>query len=172
MNKITFREPRVSDVKSALEMINSLVEEKAYITVQKKLTLKEERAYFKNIFKDAKKKMRVDLILDINGEVCGSAAIWLYDDGVRKHIGELGISLKKEARGKGLGEKLFKKIVEKAVKELKIKIVTLHVFSDNKIAINLYKKMGFKKFGTIINGINYYGKLVNNDMMIKYEQNN
>jgi len=168
MDKITFREPKATDVKSALEMINSLVEEKAYITVQKKLTLKEEKEYFKKILKDGGKKIRVDLILDINGEVYGSAGVWLIDDGIRKHVGELGIALKKNARGRGLGEKLFKKIIEKAVKELKIKIVTLFVYSRNKVAINLYKKMGFKKLGVIKKGVSYHGKLIDDYLMIKY----
>jgi RimJ/RimL family protein N-acetyltransferase len=168
MDKITFREPKIDDIKSALEMINSLVEEKAYITVQKKLTLKEEREYFKNIIKDTKKKTRIDLILDINGEVCGSAGVCLLDNGIRKHVGEIGIALKKNARGRGLGEKLFKKTIEKAIKELNVKIVTLFVFKGNKVAINLYKKMGFKKLGVIKNGVSYYGKLIDDYLMIKY----
>jgi ribosomal protein S18 acetylase RimI-like enzyme len=37
----------------------------------------------------------------------------------------------------------------KAVKELKIKIVRLDVLADNKIATNLYRKVGFQKLGTI-----------------------
>lgn len=168
MDKIIFREPKMSDVKSALEMMNSLVEEKVYITVQEKQTLKGERDYFKKLFKEKKEKTRVDLFLDINGKVCGSATVSLIDNGVRKNTGELGILLRKEARGKGLGEKLFKKIMEKAAKELKIKIVTLYVFSENKIAINLYKKMGFKKLGTIKNGISHYEKLTDHILMIKY----
>jgi len=168
MDKITFREPKRNDVRSALEMMNSLVKEKAYISVQEKQTLKKEREYFKTLFKEIKDKTRVDLFLDINGEVCGSASISLIDKGIRKHVGELGILLKKEARGRGLGEKLFKKIIEKAIKELKIKIIRLDVYSDNNIAINLYKKMGFKKLGTIKNGAGYYGKLADNNIMIKY----
>ena len=168
MNKITFREPKISDVKSALEMMNSLVDEKAYITVQEKQTIKNEKDYFKTLFKEEKEKTRVDLFLDINREVCGSATVSLIDNKTRKHVGELGILLKKKARGKGLGEKLFKKILEKAIKELKIKIATLYVFSENKIAINLYKKMGFKKVFTIKDGINHYGKLKDNNLMIKY----
>lgn len=168
MDKITFREPKMSDVKSALEMMNSLVEERAYISVQEKQTLKKEGEYFKTLFKEIKEKTRVDLFLDLNGKVCGSASVSLIDRGIRKHIGELGILLKKEARGRGLGEKLFKKIIEKAAKELKIKIIRLDVYSDNKIAINLYKKMGFKKLGTIKKGAGYYGKLVDNNIMIKY----
>lgn len=168
MDKITFREPKMSDVKSALEMINSLVDEKAYITVQKKLALKEEKEYFKKILQAEKEKTRVNLFLDINREVCGSAAVWLINNSVQKHVGELGIVIKKKVRGKGLGKKLFQKIIEKAVKKLKIKIIILYVYSGNEIAINLYKKMGFKKIGTIKKGVNYYGKLIDNNLMIKY----
>jgi len=168
MDKITFREPKMSDLESTLEMINSLVKEKTYITVQRKQTVKEERKYLENITKEIKKKSGVYLVLDINGKVCGNARVSLIDSGPRKHVGELGISIMKEARGKGLGEKLFKKIVEKAIKELKVKIITLCVISENKVAINLYKKMGFKKISTIKKGYNHYGKLLDNITMIKY----
>lgn len=168
MDKITFREPKMSDLKSILEMINSLVEEKAYIIVQKKLTLKEEKDYLKNVLKEIKNKSEVYLALDINGKVRGNARVSLIDSGPRKHMGELGISIMKEARGKGLGEKLFKKIVEKAVKELKVKIITLYVVSKNKVAINLYEKMGFKKISIIKKGYNHYGKLLDHITMIKY----
>ena len=168
MEKITFREPQMSDLKSSLEMINSLVEEKAYITVQKKLNLKEERTYLKQILKEMKEGTRVDLVLDIDGKICGSARVSLLNEKTKGHVSELGISLIKDIRGRGLGEKLLRKIIEKAQKELKIKIVTLYAYSKNKVAINLYKKVGFKKLGTIKKGINHYGKLLDNDMMVKY----
>jgi len=168
MDKITFREPKINDLKSTLEMINSLVDEKAYITVQKKLTIKEEKEYLKKVAKEIENKNAVYLNLDINGKVRGNARVSLIDSGPRKHMGELGISIMKEARGRGLGEKLFKKIVEKAVKELKVKIITLYVVSKNKVAINLYKKMGFKKISTIKKGYNHYGELLDNITMIKY----
>jgi RimJ/RimL family protein N-acetyltransferase len=168
MNKIVFREPKMDDVKSAVEMMNSLVKEEAYISVQKKLTLKDEKEYFKKILKDKKEKKRIDLFLDINGKVCGSASVFLIDQEGKKHIGEFGILLKKEARGKGLGEKLMRKTIQKAVKELKIKIVRLDVLADNKIATNLYRKVGFQKLGTIKKGINHYGKMLDYNEMIKY----
>ena len=110
MDKITFREPKINDLKSTLEMINSLVDEKAYITVQKKLTIKEEKEYLKKVAKEIENKNAVYLNLDINGKVRGNARVSLIDSGPRKHMGELGISIMKEARGRGLGEKLFKKI--------------------------------------------------------------
>lgn len=168
MEKIIFREPTMNDAESTLELINSLVDERAHISIQKKLTLKKEEKYFKGLLREQIEKTKVILLMDINGKICGISEISLADKGVRKHVGELGIYLKKEVRGRRLGEKLFIKILKKARKELKIKIVTLYVFSINKVAINLYKKVGFKKLGTIKKGISHYGKLMDKDIMVKY----
>jgi len=162
--KIEIRPPKMSDVNSLLETINSLVEEKAMIIVQDKVTLKQERNYLKGIIKS---KNAVFLFLVINGKVMGSAGITKYEN-IKSHIGEMGIIIKKEARGLGLGEKLFKKVMEEGIKKFKLKIVILDVLKGNKIAQNLYKKMGFQKIGTIKGGAKYYGRYEDSVMMAKY----
>ena len=50
-------------------------------------------------------------------------------------------------RGKGIGDKLLKYLIEK-YQDTDIKNITLEVKEDNIIAINLYKKYGFKKVST------------------------
>ena len=50
-------------------------------------------------------------------------------------------------RGKGIGDKLLKYIIEK-YKERDVKNITLEVKEDNIVAINLYKKYGFKNVST------------------------
>ena len=50
-------------------------------------------------------------------------------------------------RGKGIGDKLLKYLIEK-YKNSDIKNITLEVKEDNIVAINLYKKYGFKKVST------------------------
>ncbi|MFA5714680.1 MAG: GNAT family protein [Candidatus Paceibacterota bacterium] len=162
--KIVIRSPKISDVDSLLEMINSLVEERAMITIQKKITLEQERKYLKGIIKD---KESIHLFLIINGEVMGNARITKHEN-IKSHIGEIGISLKKEGRGLGLGEKLFKRVMEIGIKKFKLKIVILYVFAKNKIALSLYKKMGFKKVGTIKGGVKHYEKYDDYVMMVKY----
>lgn len=162
--KIEIRPPKISDLNSLLEMINSLVEEKAMIIVQNKVTLEQERNYLKEIIKN---RNSVFLFLIIDGKVMGSAGITKYEN-IKSHIGEMGIILKKEARGLGLGEKLFKKVMEEGIKKFKLRIVILDVFKGNKIAQNLYKKLGFKKVGVIKGGEKYYNQYVDNVMMAKY----
>lgn len=162
--KTVIRPPKMSDLDSLLLMINSLAEEKAMITIQEKQTLKQEREYLKGIIKD---KDSLCLFLIINGEVMGNARIAKLKN-VKSHIGELGISLKKEARGMGLGEKLFKEVLNQAIKKFKLKIITLEVHIKNKIAQGLYKKLGFKKVGVINGGVKHYGKYEDYMIMAKY----
>lgn len=50
-------------------------------------------------------------------------------------------------RGKGIGDKLLKYLIEK-YQDTDIKNITLEVKEDNIVAINLYKKYGFKKVST------------------------
>ena len=50
-------------------------------------------------------------------------------------------------RGRGIGDKLLNYLIEK-YKDSDIKNITLEVKEDNIVAINLYKKYGFKKVST------------------------
>lgn len=168
MEKITFRNPKISDSKSSLEFINSLVKEKAFVVLQKKISLKEEREYLKRILKDMKEKKAVYLFIDIDGKIMGNASVSLKDKGARRHVGELAISIKKEIRGRGLGKEFLKRVIEKAKKELKITMVTLYAASENKVAIGLYKKMGFKEAGMVKKEYNHYGKVMDTVLMVKY----
>jgi len=162
--KIIIRLPKISDLNSSLEMINSLVEEKAMLTVQKKSTHKEEEKYLKGIIKE---KEALHLFLIIDGKVAGSAKVSKLGSG-RNHIGELGISLRREYRGMGLGKKLSKTVMEKAIKKFKLKIIILNVFKKNEAAYCLYKKLGFKKVGVIKGEVKYYNRYEDVITMVKY----
>ena len=50
-------------------------------------------------------------------------------------------------RRKGIGDKLLKYLIDK-YQDISIKNITLEVKEDNIVAINLYKKYGFKKVST------------------------
>ena len=53
------------------------------------------------------------------------------------------VCVDKNSRGKGVGKFLLKNIIEQA-KKLNCSKIVLDVSKDNKIAINLYKKNGFR----------------------------
>ena len=63
-----------------------------------------------------------------------------------KHRGDFAISVAKDYWNKGMGSQLLNNIIAFA-KENKFEIIDLQVRSDNKSAIYLYEKYGFKKIG-------------------------
>jgi ribosomal protein S18 acetylase RimI-like enzyme len=154
--------------KEFLNYINSLIEEGAQIVFNKKFSLKEEEKWIEEQIKNIKKKKQIALVAKDKNGVVGITDIKLKR-GRQEHVGEFGISIRKEYRGMGLGEYLMKKVLSLAKKELKPKpkIIRLFVFSTNKIAQNLYKKMGFKIVAKIPKQIQYKGKLVDEIIMIK-----
>ena len=61
----------------------------------------------------------------------------------------------------------MQKILEKG-KEMGIRTAILDVFSDNEIARNLYKKVGFKEYGTLPDGL--YRKKNFSDRIYMYKR--
>jgi len=154
--------------KAFLDFINSLIEEDAQILFNEKFSLKEEKEWIKQELESIKEKKQVVLVAKNKNQVVGIADIKLQR-GRQNHIGELGISIRKEFRGMGLGKYLMKEVLDLAKRELKPqpKIIRLSVFSTNKIAQNLYQKFGFKTVAQIPKQVQYQGKLVDEIIMIK-----
>lgn len=164
MDKVVIRKLKRSDAKDLLEMYNSLVREKTMTAAVKKLSLKQEKEFIDKKLKD---RGTVDLVLVVNKKTLGICGIRI-EDPVTKHVGKLGILLKKDARGKGFGFNLTNETIRAAKKKLKLKIILLNVSHRNKTAISLYKKLGFKGVGKIKKGLNFFGRYDDNIIMAKY----
>lgn len=162
LSKKDLKEP-----KKFQDFINSLIKENAQIALNKRLSLKEEKEFLKNTLRQIKKHSGVFIVAEYNGIVVGTAGITLKGNR-QNHIGEYGITIRKDYRGIGLGDYLTMRIIKLAKKQLKPapKFIKLSVFSTNKPAINLYKKCGFKKAAEIPNQMEYKGKLVGETIML------
>lgn len=170
--KIKIRKLSQKDIKRAKEFqdyINSLIGEGAKILLNQKLTFKEEKKWLEDTFKQVKKHKEVFIVAEHNNRIIGNTGINL-DRGIRNHIGNFGISIRNGYRGIGLGKYLMEEIIKLGKKELKPKpkIIRLSVFANNKPAISLYKKYGFKKVAAIPKQMQYKGKLVSEIMMLLY----
>lgn len=169
-DKIVIRKIKKSDlknVKAFQRYINALIDEGAMIAKNKKASIKEEKDFLESCLK--KSKQKIFLIITCSGMPIGIANID-QEKYVLNHIGVLGISIAKEYRGKGLGKKLMNEIIELAKKELvpTPKIIQLRVYTINKPAIALYKKLGFKQVAKLPKQIQYKGKLIDEYIMNKY----
>lgn len=81
-----------------------------------------------------------------------------------KHRARLAISVLKSEWNKGVGSMLMEKMIEFA-KETGAEIIELEVRSDNKRAIHLYEKYGFRRIGTFPGFFKIDGEYIDFELM-------
>jgi len=168
--KLTFYTMSAKELKFAreyLDFINSLIEEDAKILMNKRASLKDEVEFLKGAIKSVKSKKKVYVITKDNNKVVANTSIELQSFR-RSHIGKFGIAIRDGYRGIGLGKYIMAEVLKMAKKNLPgLKIFQLEVYENNKPAIALYKKMGFKEVGKVPKQIQHNGKLIGEYIMIK-----
>ena len=68
----------------------------------------------------------------------------------RKHVGYIGMAVLEEWQGQGVGTALMEAAIDLAENWLNLTRIELEVIVDNKPAIKLYEKWGFKIEGTLV----------------------
>ena len=170
--KIIFRYPKISDSKPAMEFYNKSIKENldagGRLNDLKPVSAEKERKWLEEIIRKIKNKEALQIFAECESKIIGSSGISISRNSAKSHAGDFGITILEEFTGKGLGTKLMNKTIEIGTADLGIEMVVLHVFSKNKRAINLYKKMGFKEAGRIKNGIKVGVKYQDDITMVKY----
>ncbi len=92
----------------------------------------------------------------LENQIIGWADIIPSNRNTMTHVGHLGMGVLASFRGKGIGSRLLEKTIAHAW-EQKLTRLELEVFSDNEIAIQLYKKNRFE-----IEGIKKCARLFEN----------
>jgi len=168
--KLSIEPLSAKDLKHAREyadLINSLVEDDAKISKNSRLTVKEEADWLKGTIKKIKERNYVFVIAKDEKKIVGSSGVELKKSR-EKHVGVFGIIIRDGYRGIGLGECLMGEALRLASKNLAgLKIIRLEVMVNNKPAIGLYKKMGFKIVAKVPKQHQYKGKLIGEYIMIK-----
>ncbi len=165
---IVIRYPKLSDAPAFLKYINALSSEKTFILAQGRMySIKEERIWLGSNIKNISKEQTVMLSVFVGNELVGNASVDQEKDAVSLQ-GLFHIAVAKKFRGEGIGKLLMKLTIEEAKRNLKgLKIVTLNVFVNNPVAMKLYKKFGFKKYGSLPKSVLHRGKYIDNDYMYK-----
>jgi len=164
--KLVIRKLREDEkVKDLLEYINELVREDIYISTNRIMIYSEEKKWLKNTIKSMRKGDSVTLLAKIDGKIVGIASASRDAGRERENIG-IGISIRKGYRGKGFGKKLLIETINKAKNKLKPKNIYLYVYTPNKVAISLYKKLGFRVVAKLKSWGKYKGKYVDKMIMV------
>lgn len=162
--RIWLRFPQREDVDEILRFINELAKEDTFITINQKLTGKEEKKYLTERIKAIKEKNGFNLLAVYENKIIANGGVDRQGNR-QKHLGELGISISQGFRDEGLGSELMKELINLTKSFLKLKIVYLKVFGNNARAIHFYQKFGFRECGRIPGGIFYKKKYIDDVIM-------
>lgn len=88
------------------------------------------------------------LVAVVGSEVVGNAGLHAFRHARRAHAMNLGLTVREDFQGKGVGSALMTALTELADGWLNVTRLELTVFTDNERAIALYKRFGFVIEGT------------------------
>lgn len=89
------------------------------------------------------------LVACVESEVVGTLGLETFPSRPRRrHVGKIGMAVRDDWQGKGVGTALMQAAVDMADKWLNLLRLELEVYVDNEPAIKLYKKFGFEVEGT------------------------
>ena len=90
------------------------------------------------------------LVAEVDGEVVGQLTLHTnFTRPRRRHAGSLGMAVRDDWHGRGVGTALMAAALDLADNWLNLTRVELDVFVDNEPAIRLYTKFGFEIEGTM-----------------------
>jgi ribosomal protein S18 acetylase RimI-like enzyme len=135
-------------------MINALSQERTFIMYQgEEVSLRDEEAYLSSQLDKIRKGKTIQLLAFCEDVLVGIASVD-FQDKVERHIGVFGISVIEACRSKGIGTQLMKEVFREAARvQPSLEILILWVFANNKLAIKLYEKFGFREYGRLPRGI-------------------
>ena len=90
----------------------------------------------------------VTLVACVDGEVVGHLALMPYTNPRTRHSGHLGIAVRDDWQGRGVGTELMRAALDLADNWLGLTRLDLRVYVDNASAIALYERFGFEREGT------------------------
>lgn len=149
MGDVHIRSARVDDAASLIEHMKHVFSENPsfYGTAVEEFTmsLKEEEQWIESHLVHG-----LLLLAEIERQLVGMIHFKPSSSRRFAHQGTLGISVKEEYAGLGIGTRLIEQLLVWAKENHSIEKVTLEVFSNNARGIHLYKKLGFSEEGRLL----------------------
>jgi RimJ/RimL family protein N-acetyltransferase len=160
------RQPKIGDANAFTDYINELVAEGAPINIDKRLTLKAERAWLRRQIDDIKRGQIIILVAEKMGEIVSTCELRRKTYKM-SHVANFGIGVKRKYRRLGVAEAISREVLRRAEKG-GIKIVRSLVFEDNEPSKALHKKLGFVREGVLKDEIEDRGEYKDAIMMSLY----
>ena len=157
--KLTIRPLEADDMRALLAFVNDLIAEDTYLMLSgNKMTEEEEKKYVTDALDRMKKNEKIHMVAAVGDRIVGSADI-RRGDRRKHHIGEIGIAILPSYRGQGIGKQLMKILITEGIR-MGLRMLMLHCFENNTVALALYKKLGFIECGVLPEAFLWRGKYI------------
>jgi RimJ/RimL family protein N-acetyltransferase len=148
--KATLEWLKKDDIQEVMGVLNSVIMEGRYLFMNNEIVDIEQELQW---FERGTKEGMCYLVARVDGKIVGGASIHPKTD-KHAHVASYGIFIHKNYRNLGLGTTLTKELTEIA-KKRGLEILQLSVYANNKRAVHVYQKCGFKEAGRLKNGIKF-----------------
>ena len=142
---VEVRTARPADARAVMRLIQSVAEEGRYIRTERLTT---GRGGFRRRFRRSRTPDRADLVATVDGGVVGHLGIAREPGPALRHVATIGMSVRRDHRGRGVGSALLAGALEWA-RWARVEKVSLSVFPHNRAALGLYRKFGFSEEGRL-----------------------
>lgn len=162
------RSPQAEDAEEMLEYLKKTAAETDFLLryPEEVVMTIEEEVNFINFLREAPRGLLICAF--INNKLVGTAHLMAIGERFKiSHRASFGIAVLKEAWHIGIGNALITEML-KIAGDIGFELVELEVASPNHNAIELYKKFGFKIYGTRENGFKFKdGTYCDEHLMLK-----
>jgi L-amino acid N-acyltransferase YncA len=141
------RESAVEDAEGITALIDGVSRERLFLANTVGFSVECTRAFISS----TKSAGGVQVVAIESGQIIGWCDIVPHPYEGMKHVGRLGMGVRKDRRTRGFGRKLLKAAVQKALRS-GIERIELEVFASNRSAICLYESFGFELEGRKVAG--------------------
>lgn len=149
-DELIIRPPEIKDAAALLASFQRLTRETDYLLFTQKesleLDLASEEDYIQSYLDNPNQLL---LVATVKGRIIGS--INVNHSGLHKkaHIAEMGIAVESQWNNMGIGRRLITAMLRWAEERPGLHMVSLHVFSPNEKAMQLYRNFGFMECGRL-----------------------
>lgn len=106
------------------------------------------------------------MVARLSGRILGAISISGGTKERTRHVGMIEVFVDRSARGRGVGKALMGAAIHWAESNLILRKLALHVFEDNRRAVQLYTELGFKAEGRLVGEFQEMDGTLRNDLVL------
>lgn len=172
-SKVTVRPVEVGDLDDLTDALLERYDERAdgkpiYTTLRDdRMPRAEGLAFFRDLIRRRRGGEAVATVAEIGGRAVGFCSITRAGPDApseQSHVGELGILVHHDYRGRGIGSRLLEEALREA--RSKFELVYLSVWSKNEGAVRLYRRWGFTVCGHLPRTVRRAGEYFDEERMV------